>query len=214
MVGYEKKYVLELHNYLYSNPYYYKIRAKIALEKYFKKIPKNSKVLEFGVGLGQNIFYLKNAIGYDISKFSLDFCHKKGIQITNNLNELKNKDFDVVFCSHVLEHLDHPINSLKLMKQKLKSGGKLILILPVEKQKKGKLKMEKSQHLYCWTFQTINNLLIKNEFKVVKNEYFRGAGYYKLLPISKLNFTLYKILTKIVSIILNRKEMMIVAIKT
>jgi len=213
MKGYEEEYQTELHNHLYSNEQYYKIRAKLALLKYFKNVPKDAKVLEFGCGLGPHIFYLPNAIGYDISKFSLDFCKKKGIKVVTDIKKIKNNSMDVVFSCHVMEHLDNPLETIELLKSKLKKGGKLITILPTEKHKKTQFKIDANQHLFAWTFKTFNNLLIKSGFEIEENKYLRGKAYMKLLPLHKLNFGLYKGMTELTAQLLGSKEMMIVAVK-
>jgi ubiquinone/menaquinone biosynthesis C-methylase UbiE len=214
--GYESDYHETLHKNLNTNEEYYKARAKLALIKYFNNISKDSKILEFGCGLGQNIFLLKNSVGYDISEFALDFCRKKGINATNDLKKIPDNSFDIVFSAHVLEHLENPFHTLKEMHKKLKKDGKLILILPVEHRKKNNKnidQMDISQHLYAWTFKTINNILLKSGFEPIENSYLYGSGYKKLLPISKINFKLYKLSTKMASVLVNSKEMKIVAIK-
>lgn len=213
MKEYEEEYHLEKHNYLYKDDWYYNIRAKLALLKYFKDIPRDSKILEFGCGLGQNISLVQNAVGYDISKFALNFCMEKGIEITNNLKSIKNDSFDVVFSCHVLEHLENPFDSIELMKKKLKKGGKLILILPVEEHKRVSFEMDSNQHFYSWNFRTINNLLIKSGFKPIENKYLWGTGYKKLLLFSRTNFRLYSFLTKLTGVLFNTREMKIIAVK-
>ncbi len=213
MKEYGEEYHLEKHNYLYKDDRYYNLRAKLALLKYFNNISKNSKILEFGCGLGQNIFLIPHAVGYDISKFALNFCKEKGIEVTNNLKSIKNDSFDVVFSCHVLEHLEAPFDSIGIMKKKLKKGGKLILILPVEKHKKVSFEIDSNQHLYCWNFRAINNLLIKSGFKPIENKYLWATAYKKLLIFSKLNFKLYNFLTKLAGVLFNIREMKIVAVK-
>jgi SAM-dependent methyltransferase len=212
-LGYEEEYHKLKHENLYSNEDYYKTRARLSLIKYFNGINQDSRVLEFGCGLGQNIFLIKNAIGYDISKFAVEFCNKKGINATTDLKKLKKDSFDMVFSCHVLEHLENPLDTIKLMCKRLKKGGKLITILPVEKRNKNSLEIDENQHLYCWTFQTFNNLLIKSGFKPIENTYLRGSGYKKLLPISRISIKLYILMTKIMAFLKGSKEMKIVAIK-
>ena len=213
--AYESEYHQRLHEYLYNNEEYYNARAELALIKYFKNFPKESKTLEWGCGLGQNIYLVKNSIGYDISKFAITFCKKKGINATNNLRKIKGNSFDIIISSHVLEHLENPFPVLKEIHRKLKKGGKLILILPVEARKfPGRIaEMEGSQHLYCWNFRTIDNLLIKAGFTPIENTYLYGTAYHFLLKISRISFKMYYLLTKIVAHLLNRKEMKIIAIK-
>ena len=214
MPDYEKEYHQHLHKYLEENPEYYGVRSRLALKKYFNNISKESKILEFGCGMGQNISLLPNAVGYDISKYSLAFCKSKGIAVVENLSKVKNESFDMVFSSHVLEHVDNPLEVIKQMKQKLKRGGKFILVLPVDRQRyPPNFKLEVSQHLYAWTFSSINNLLMKNGFKIESNKFLRGEGYMKLLPIHRISPWLFEFLTKVVAYIRDTKEMKIVATK-
>lgn len=195
------------------NENYYNARAKIALTKFFKDIDRNSRVLDYGCGLGQNIYYLPNAMGYDISQFGIEFCRKKGINATTNLEDVPDEAFDVVFSAHVLEHHPHPKSMLESMYSKLKKGQKLILVIPFERHGKGKFEFDLNQHLFTWNFQAINNLLLTTGFKIEKNRYIRGAGYFRLLPLAKLNFGLYRFATNLLSRLAGIKEMMIVASK-
>jgi SAM-dependent methyltransferase len=209
---YESDYHNSLHKYLINNKKYYLIKSRLALRKYLNGV-KDLKILEFGCGLGQNIYLLKNAYGYDISQFSLKFCKKNGIKVANNLDKLPN-DFDVILISHCLEHLNNPFETLKILNKKLKKGGKLILVLPAEKHEKNVLnKMDKSEHLFAWTFRTINHLLMNTNFKPIENKYLYGTGYNKLLKISDINFELYFFLTQLLSRLINSKEMKITAVK-
>jgi len=192
---------------------YYEARAKIALSKFFSGLDINGKVLDFGCGLGQNIFFLPNAIGYDISDFGLEFCRQKGLTVTDNIDDLANNGFDLVFSSHVLEHHPHPKTMLEEIYSKLKPGKQLALVIPFERHGRGKFELDLNQHLFNWNFQNINNLLITCGFKIEQNKYLRGAGYHRLLALSKLNFSFYRTATNIVSRLFGIKEMMIIARK-
>jgi SAM-dependent methyltransferase len=211
-LDYEEWYHTERHN-THFNDDYYKSRAKIAITKFFKGFDIDSSILDFGCGLGQNIFYLPNAIGYDISKFGVEFCRKKNIKATNNVDEVPNEHFDIVLSTHVLEHHPNPKEMLQQIYLKLKKGATLILVIPHEVHGKASYNLDLNQHLFTWNFQAINNLLITAGFTVKKNKYVRGAGYYKLLPIAKLNFGMYKIGTNLLSRLSGIKEMMIIAEK-
>jgi SAM-dependent methyltransferase len=204
------------HSTRHSNHFnqdYYNARAKIAVNKFFSGIDKESNILDFGCGLGQNIYYLPNAKGYDISNFGIEFCRKKGINATTNLEDLADDSFDVVFSAHVLEHHPHPKTMLEEMYQKLKPGQTMILVIPFERHGKGKFEYDLNQHLFTWNFQAINNLLLTVGFKIQENKYVHGAGYYRLLPLAKLNFGLYRFATNLISRLCGIKEMMIVARK-
>jgi len=211
-LDYEEWYHTERHN-THFNDDYYNSRAKIALTKFFTGFDTNSRVLDFGCGLGQNIYYLPNAMGYDISKFGVEFCKNKNIKATNNLNEVPDEGFDIVISTHVLEHHPNPKEMLEQIFSKLKKGASLILVIPHEVHGIPKFELDLNQHLFTWNFQAINNLLITTGFKVVKNKYVRGAGYNKLLKLARINFNLYKTATNLLSRLSGIKEMMIVAVK-
>jgi SAM-dependent methyltransferase len=170
-------------------------------------------LLDFGCGLGQNIMNMPNAQGYDISEFGIEFCRKKGINATNDLDSIPNEAFDVVFSAHVLEHHPHPKTMLEDINKKLKKGKTLVLVIPHERHGKGKFEYDLNQHLYTWNFQAINNLLITTGFKIKKNKYVRGAGYFRLLPLAKINFGLYRFATNLLSRLAGIKEIMVIAEK-
>ena len=184
----------------------------MCIKEFFKIINKNSKILEYGCGLGQNIYRLDNVIGYDISNFALDFCRKKGIKVTNNLKETDDGGFDVVLCCDVLEHLEEPLKTLRQIHKKLDYHGKLILILPVEKWNEPNIN-DINQHLYNWNFNTITNLLVRAGFYPLSYKILRRTGFKKLLPFSKISFRLYLFLTWLAAIIYSSKHMKIVAVK-
>ncbi len=211
-LDYEEWYHTERHN-THFNEDYYNARAKIALTKFFTGFDTNKRILDFGCGLGQNIFYLPNVMGYDISKFGVEFCKKKNIDATNSVDEVPNEAFDIVLSTHVLEHHPNPKEMLQQIFNKLKKGGTLILVIPHEVHGNAKYELDLNQHLFTWNFQAINNLLITTGFKVVKNKYVRGAGYFKLLKLAKKNFNLYKNATNALSTLMGIKEMMIIAEK-
>ena len=213
VVDYEKGYHTTRHN-NHIDEQYYNARARIALKKFFPHLDKNTKLLDFGCGLGQNIYFLPNAVGYDVSEFGVQFSQEKNINATNHLEDLEDESFDVVFSAHVLEHHPHPKTMLEDIHTKLKTGKQLILVLPYERHmRKGKFQLDINQHLYCWNFQAINNLLLTTGFEINSNKYIRGAGYHKLLPLAEKNFNLYWHATNMVSRLAGIKEMMIVATK-
>ena len=215
-LDYEEGYHKERHN-NHFNDDYYTARAKIALVKFFKGFDISSKVLDYGCGMGQNIYLLPNATGYDISNFSVSFCRKKGIKATTNLQDIHPESFDIVLSSHSLEHHPHPKTGLEDIHSFLKENGILVLVLPYERHSTAKGKsvysLDLNQHLYTWNFQNINNLLITTGFEIIENRYVRGAGYHRLLPLMKLGFSIYQFATNFVSRLTGIKEILVIAQK-
>ena len=174
----------------------------------------DTKILDYGCGFGQNVFLFKNAVGFDISEYSVSFCREKGIQATTNPADLIDESFDYAFSSHALEHHPYPKEMLETIKAKLKTGRYLILVIPHERHGRASLTMDFNQHLYCWNFTTINNLLITCGYTIKSNRYHRGAAYNRLLFLYKINYTLYKIATVIAAYAFGIKEIEVVATKT
>ncbi len=215
---YEKEYHTKVHNHLISNSNYYLLRAKIANKRYFAGIKeiKSKKVLEFGSGLGQNLFLLQkgDVFAYDISNSANEFARKKGIKIIPKLEKIKDNSFDLILSSHNLEHLENPLENLIFLNSKLKSGGKLLLVLPSESRRYSSLTPDLvNYHLFSWNFRTINNLLSRAGFTVEKNKFYFGTAYSKLSFISNFSFPLYIFAVSLAGLLTNRKDMFIIARK-
>lgn len=212
VLDYEEGYHSKRHPSHYNDEYY-QARARIAVDKFFKGVPRDARILDYGCGLGQNIVHFPNAIGFDISQYGLDFCRIKGLNVTNDLDTLEDESFDYVFSSHVLEHHPHPKTMIEEMRAKLKPGCNLILAIPYERHGKASFELDLNQHLYMWNFRTINNLLLTCGFQILENKYLRGAGYEKLLLLNRWSYEFYRKMTILVSYIFGIKEIMVVAKK-
>ena len=68
--------------------------------------------------------------GIEINQNAYDIAKKRGINVFKNLNQIKNKKFDVITMIHVIEHLKNPIDILKKIKKILKKKGILIIETP------------------------------------------------------------------------------------
>lgn len=109
----------------------------LASYKYIMPYLINKKVLDIGCATGNYLeTFSQQSYGIDISKPNIDVCKKKGLNVKyvdiNKKLPFSNNTFDVVFCSHVLEHVDSPLNLLREMNRVLKSKGSVIIGLPVE----------------------------------------------------------------------------------
>jgi SAM-dependent methyltransferase len=117
-------------------------RVKVwkAISEYLQKfIEKESySVLDIGCGYGDfiNLIKAKAKFAIDLNPSSIDFIDIESITFyaQSVLEEFKveNNSMDIIFASNLFEHFDDfQLNILiKNVKQKLKNGGKLILIQP------------------------------------------------------------------------------------
>jgi len=102
---------------------------------------KNSNVLDYGCNTGRHASYVKQAYGYnvmgaDINDIAIAACNKKGIKaeaITDEFFEKYSSFFDIIINSHVLEHVDDPIDFLKNIKGLLKDDGTFVIAIPQER---------------------------------------------------------------------------------
>lgn len=107
------------------------------------EIPESSRFLDVGCGTGYTMTLAQkdlncNCIGIDpdpgdkgVGRFSTE---KKNVQhIVKGSAELipfPDKSFDVVFCSHVLEHVNDETKALKEISRVLKDKGVLVIGMP------------------------------------------------------------------------------------
>ncbi|MDJ0688933.1 MAG: methyltransferase domain-containing protein [Xenococcaceae cyanobacterium MO_188.B32] len=109
--------------------------GKIDLLKSY--VPKG-KLLDFGCSWGYGVWQFQQAgydtIGFEISQPRAEFGSKYlGVDIINRLEEINNlakESFDVIFTSHVLEHLPDISNVFELFYKLLKTGGILAIFVP------------------------------------------------------------------------------------
>jgi len=135
--------------------FWFPFSSKIQIEKYqkdirdiewnsFKKhIANGLNFLDVGCGAGDNLNRAKTelnckVIGIDPSPGS----HGVGRFTENKANEIKiiqgtaedlpfkNEEFDIVFCSHVLEHVTNQAMSLSEINRVLKKDGVIIIGMP------------------------------------------------------------------------------------
>lgn len=74
--------------------------------------------------------------GEDIKKdyINLDFVKQRGVDVVYNLNKFpwpfKDNEFDLIYCSHVLEHINDFERTLLEIKRICKNGARIIIRVP------------------------------------------------------------------------------------
>ncbi len=163
-----------ISNYKFGSDVSYLFKNKIY------PIVKNKKVLDLGCGVGEYLkFFGEGSIGIDISPRNLETAKKNGLQVYKvdlNNPSLKVNDeslessFELVFTSHVLEHVESPINLLRYANKCLKKGGSLVVSIPNEISFINLFYpyfTKDGNHLYSFTVGNMIELLSQCGFKVV-----------------------------------------------
>ena len=134
----------------------------------------NGKVLDFGGRIGERTSFLKNVIVGEVDNSSINWMIKNNrdcLTVENNyaLNPMLH-NVQLIYASHVLEHLENPLIHLKQFYKILNENGTLILVLPSEyptlRPQIKDIDGGGDEHLYYWNMTEIKNLLKESNFKV------------------------------------------------
>jgi ubiquinone/menaquinone biosynthesis C-methylase UbiE len=109
----------------------YNFFVSCMLSKYFKK---NSNILDFGAGIGTIAEYVKNIINEKPICVELDSSLRNYLKM-RGFSSFKSimsagSNFDGVYTSNVLEHIDDDIGALRDIKLALKKDGILSIYVP------------------------------------------------------------------------------------
>jgi SAM-dependent methyltransferase len=183
---YDRGYHSQRHAHLIGDDEYFWARAEASARLYFSPEERSKRIFEYGCGIGQGIAALPHASGWDVSSEAREICLRRGLRVYDDIDTVPRKAWDIVLCRHVLEHLESPLEHLKLMRELIAEHGELLIVLPREKHESTLLTPDLNQHLYCWNFRAINNLLERAGFQPHKNRYAYVLGYRVLLPLRRI----------------------------
>jgi SAM-dependent methyltransferase len=145
--------------------------ARLRAEKFQPYIQRTDEILEIGAGLGWNLAELNCArrVGTDLQDFLAAELKNQGLEFFGSSTELADRSFDVIICHHVLEHVEGPASMLAEIHRVLRVGGKLLLHVPFEKERRYRRfnSAEPNHHLYSWNVQTLGNLVQDAGFQIV-----------------------------------------------
>jgi len=160
--------------------------ARSRADKLARYINPADIVLEYGVGPGWNIEAIccKQRLGYDLAAFLENQLAAKGIKFIADTKDLPDASIDTIICHHVLEHTLDPAQVLLEIKRLLRNDGKMVLIVPYEKERKSRFfnPNEPNHHLFSWNVQTLGNLVCDIGFSVQVSAIGR-YGYDRFLSV-------------------------------
>jgi len=160
----------------YFNLYQKKIGefgGKANVFKFKDHILKTDSILDFGCGGG---FLLSNLdceykAGIEINSVARNFC-KNDLQIDcfSSIGEVEDEKYDIIISNHALEHCERPFDIIKELKLKLKVGGKLVIVVPLDSFKYKFKTDDVNKHLYSFSPMNLGNILQMNGYNNIKTE--------------------------------------------
>ena len=169
----------------YSNSYYaykyYGLMNKYFLRLRANKVPKKTSILDVGCGEGSFLELMKRrgyeCCGLETSKDGAKKAMLKGLIVYNDIKKIRKK-FDVITLWHVLEHITNPVPYLRQIRNLLNEEGHLIVAVPNFDSVQSKLgramwfHLAPPLHVFHYTPKTIESLLKKGNFRVIKIKHF------------------------------------------
>lgn len=134
-------------------------------------ISKDDRVLDFGCGGGWLLRALDcgEKIGVEPNLHARAQCEANGVQAVSELSEVSGH-VDVVVSNHCLEHVPYPIEALRLIRSKLESDGKCVLVVPIDDWRTQKTydPADIDHHLHTWTPRLLGNTMNEAGFKNIR----------------------------------------------
>lgn len=143
-------------------------------------VKKNSKLLDFGSGLGVFPYEIKkkinNVFAIETDKLLIkNLLNKKIKFVGTNLSYMKKKYikfFDIICFNKVLEHVQNPISFLKKSKKYLKKDGIIYIELPDTMAKTiGKFREEFFiEHHHVFSKTSFSHFVKKSGFRIINSK--------------------------------------------
>jgi len=185
------------------------------LYKDFKN--KNFKVLDIGCGnnsptlfkkwFSKTKYYGVDQSIYNNSKKDIDAMEKFYQMDLTKLcfDSIEDNYFDVIFMSHVIEHLPNGLDVLNSLLKKLKKGGNIYIEFPSTNSlsfpsARGTLHFcDDDTHIKLYDIKDISNVLLDNNFKIIKagksRDFIRMLLFFISIPIQIFSLIRHKKLT-------------------
>jgi 2-polyprenyl-3-methyl-5-hydroxy-6-metoxy-1,4-benzoquinol methylase len=178
----------ELNNY-YENYGVNQYISPLTIKRYnelldkFEKFRKTNKILDVGCGIGHFLEEAKKrgweVYGTELSEKQAEITSSKGIKTFKGVlsaEDFSIQMFDVVTSFEVIEHINNPIQELKILNRIVRNGGVVYITTPnFNSLLRFKLKAAYNiitypEHLSYYTTKTLEKVFNKSGFKKVKIE--------------------------------------------
>jgi SAM-dependent methyltransferase len=140
--------------------------------KFSKYISEDHTVLDFGCGGGFLLKQLncKNRIGVEINPSAAEQARQNGVKVYSDAQDVPDNSVDIIISNNALEHTFRPLDELKELKSKLKSGGKIIFVVPCESISYNYVSKNVNHHLYSWSPMCLGNMFTEAGYSLIESK--------------------------------------------
>ncbi len=158
------------------------------LSKFEQHISKDDVVLDFGCGGGYllNNITCRKKIGIEINPYAVKQAKLFGIDVYEDISHIPDGTIDIIISNSALEHVEQPLDILKLLKNKLKKGGRIVFTVPCESIYYAYKKDDINRHLYTWSPMNLGHLFDEAGFEVIESKPYRHKWFPKSIQFGKL----------------------------
>lgn len=192
------------------------LSGKLNTWKFTPHLLTTDHVLDFGCGGGWLLSELRVAKKYGIepNPAARGCCLKLGIEAFASIEEMPSGlCFDVIISHHALEHVPYPIEALRELGQRLKIGGKLVIVLPIDdwRAQRDFSGKDIDHHLHTWTPRLLANTLAEAGFSTERAQVITDAWPPSVDRVSKLPRPLFRGVCFFWSILRHRRQLLAIA---
>lgn len=136
------------------------------------------RVLDFGGGVGQLLTpFLEEGHRCAVIDYAPE-CLPGVEKIGETLADLPgSRRFDVIICSHVLEHLAEPGRTVRELSEHLATGGVIYGEVPLEIWRRIPIKNDPATHINFFTLSSFGELFCRQGLGLLRGQRLRGSYY-------------------------------------
>lgn len=178
--------------------------------KYIQKfLKKDFNILEIGSGHGETLIEFEK-LNFKVTGIEPDtknITHlkkilKKSRVIQSSIEDFNiDEKFDLIWMSHVFEHLPDPISFLKNIQKNMNSDSILFIEVPSVTKKNDYRTFTIVPHAYNYSGTSLQNLFQKTGYKIISHDYFgpptKVNGLFNKIHKSLLKNDFYQFYPKI-----------------
>jgi SAM-dependent methyltransferase len=192
------------------------LKARRKIRTFQPYVQPTDTVLDFGCAGGSLVGGLRAArrIGVEINDVAREAAVSQyDIEGYRSLADVADNTVDVVVTNHTLEHLASPYEALLQIAPKLKPGGRLVIVVPIDdwRAQRRWRPGDINRHLFTWTPMNLGNLLDEagyavEEQRIIRRTIMRGYDTFAKLPEPAFEFICW-----FYSVVRHRQHLLMVA---